>query len=242
MKAICSQMIVDLKLVIKNIFMWVMIGILLIIILVVRFLLPEQVRDSKAQIITYGMEGIGHLQIQTLDELEKVVRQEKNTVGIARVDEEYKIFTNGLSKKQVTAVVNSLLQEKDSLSEDVIVTYNSKITEQAPFNKRFVPIFICFEAAIIGLLMIGILILMEKSENTLKAYRVSPSSAMNYLISKVLLFTLMGTIYSVIMGFTTVGFHYNIFAFIILSLISSCIFSLIGVILAVFLDHLVIGL
>ncbi|MGF1464707.1 MAG: hypothetical protein ACFCGT_01110 [Sandaracinaceae bacterium] len=55
-----------------------------------------------------------------------------------------------------------------------------------PFHGRFVPLLLGLDVVLLGLLFGGVLVLQEKAEGTVRAYRVTPGGPGPYLASKVL--------------------------------------------------------
>ena len=83
MKSILSLIMVDLKLVLKNIFFWVLIGMLVAIIFTVNFLLPKEITPKSPDFVTYGFEMSGYRQVDTIDRIKELVAQDENIVGVA---------------------------------------------------------------------------------------------------------------------------------------------------------------
>jgi hypothetical protein len=90
------------------------------------------------------------------------------------------------------------------------------------------PVFICFEALIIGFILGGALMLSEKEEGTVRAFRIAPLGVDRYLVSKTVLFSLIAVVYALLMAFFCVGLNFSVLCFILLSFFGSAIFSLIG--------------
>jgi len=107
-------------------------------------------------------------------------------------------------------------------------------TAPIPQNKRMMPVFISFEAIVTGFLMAAILLLEEKQEMVLKAYRISPGGTVAYVTSKVLLFAVVGIIYAALMTILTVGFNINWGEFLVLTMLGCVLYTLLGLSVAVF--------
>lgn len=90
------------------------------------------------------------------------------------------------------------------------------------------PIFICFEALIIGFILGGALMLSEKEEGTFRALRIAPMGVDRYLISKTVLFSIIAVLYALLMAIFCVGFGFSVPRFVLLSFFGAAIFSLIG--------------
>jgi len=103
-----------------------------------------------------------------------------------------------------------------------------EVTEPIPFNKRITPVFVCFEALITGFLLGGALMLAEKEEETVRALRIAPMGAIKYLLSKTLLFAVIGTIYASLITVFCVGVFISWLIFIPLAFLGTAIMTLIG--------------
>lgn len=173
MKAILTMLQTDARLVRKNIFFWVTIGFLILIVVSVNFLLPSGTVETDA------------------------------AAGFP--------------------------------ADALTITYLGPVSEPAPFNLRMVPLCICCEAVITGILLSGVLILSEKSEGIARAYRISPGTALEYVLAKTLLFSIIGSLYSLLIAVFTIGFTFNLLPFILLAFTASALFTLIGIAMTVFM-------
>lgn len=236
-KSIRTLMIVDLKLVLKNIFFWVLVGVLVAIILAVNFLLPKTIESPSPEIITYGMEGTGVEAIypyaDTKEALQEQLNHTSSMVGVIYEDDQYTVLANNYNKKEGMAVLLPLIESKEETIDIQVVQMSDTIVPQ-PFNKRSLPVFICFEAVVQGFLLAGVLMLNEKSGKMVSALQISPIGAIHYWIAKILLFSIMGSLYAWLMAVFTVGIHFPIVPFIVVSFIASALFTMIGMITAVF--------
>lgn len=237
MKNILSLMAIDFKLICKNIFFWILLGMLVIIILVVNFLLPKERTSKYPEIITYGFDTQVYRQAKNMDDLEYLVKKADNTVGIAFEKGDYIIIANNLTEKQATGLLLPFLPEKRKKTP-ISVSKISDNTSVPPFNKSTLPVFICFEALVQGFLLAGVLMLNEKSSKILGALQVSPLRGFHYWASKMILFSIIGVAYALLMTIFTMGTAFPIIPFILISLIATSIFTMIGLITASFFRSL----
>lgn len=233
MKSVFALMLVDFKLVAKNIFFWVLLGMLIAIIFVVNFLLPQSIEIASPTIVTYGFEADGYRQIEDISQLKQLVEDDKNIVGVALNDRGYSVLSNGLSDKQITAAILPLLDQTTATTDFQICQTSSTITPP-PFNKHCLPVFICFEAVVQGFLLAGVLMLNEKSERIVRAIQISPIKAHHYWIAKIMLFSIVGSLYALLMALFTVGFSFPVVPYVLVSIIASALFTMIGIITATF--------
>lgn len=237
MKSVLSLMIVDLKMVLKNIFFWVLIGMLIAIILVVNFLLPEKIATTSPNIVTYGLEISGYKQADNIDELKELVAQNKNTVGVVLDKNKFTVLANNFSEKQAAAVVLPFI-DQTARTTQVSISQTESTINPPPFNKHCLPVFICFEAVVQGFLLAGVLMLNEKSGKIVRALQASPIRAFHYWIAKILLFSIVGSLYALLMAVFTVGLRFPVVPFILVSMLASAMFTMLGMITAVFFRSL----
>lgn len=67
--------------------------------------------------------------------------------------------------------------------------------EPAPLNLVGVPIFLIFEAGILGFLLVAVFVFQEKQEGTLKAYRAAPGGPLPYIAAKLGVFVGLSMLY-----------------------------------------------
>ncbi len=233
MKSIFSLIMVDLKLVLKNIFFWVLIGMLIAIIFVVNFLLPKEIASTSPELVTCGFEMDGYRQADTIDRLKEMIEQNENTVGVALDKGDFTVFANNFSDKQAVAVILPFIERIDETTQVMVSLTGNSITPPL-FNKRCLPVFICFEAVVQGFLLAGVLMLNEKSGKIVRALQVAPVRAFHYWIAKILLFSVVGSLYALLMAVFTVGLHFPAIPFILVSVLASAMFTMLGMITAVF--------
>ena len=80
----------------------------------------------------------------------------------------------------------------------------------------------------LGFIFTGVLILFEKSANTLQALVVTPVKIWQYLFSKAISLTIITSVICLAMVFASHGFHFNYFYFLAANLLSSVLFIFLG--------------
>lgn len=224
----------DFKLLLRNSMFWVISASLVLIILTVNFLIPSDFSANRTTMTVYGMDigGDGIIKAASPEEVRNSVKT-NGTVGIIYEAGNILVVHDGLSDKAAAALVSGLVPSSVSL-----VGIEAEIirgeTAPIPQNKRMMPVFICFEALVTGFLMAAILLLGEKQEMVLKAYRISPGGTVAYVTSKVFLFALVGMIYAVLMTILTIGFNIDWGGFMLLTMLGCVLYTLLGLSIAVF--------
>lgn len=236
MKAFLSQMATDGKLTLKNIFLWITIGFLIVIVVTVNFFLPKENITPPVRVAHFGMDLPEHTEAASIEELEAMVKQDATLVGVYKEDGELVVLTNNLSKKQAAAALTGILEQKAGVR--VHYTHTAEILEPPPFNKRMVPMMISLEAVMTGILLAGVLMLTEKERRITRAYRVSPAGAVSYVLAKTILLSLVGMVYSFLIALFTVGLDFHVGPFLLLSFLASALFTLMGMAVTVFLQSL----
>lgn len=221
--ALCIQ---DIKRMRSNALFWVISVTLIVIILVVNFALPKELGAGEMAIYSYNAPAYGQQTIVLSSEAELREQVSKGgAIGIIGGENQgIRVIHTGFSEQAIQSILQALQGGGQLLQVETIKEQGAAL----PFHKRMTPVFICFEALIVGFILGGTLLLSEKEENTSKAIRVSPISVHRYLLSKTLLFGLIGTLYASLMTLFTVGAGFHWLEFLLLSFIGSALFTLMG--------------
>lgn len=227
MNGLVALGIQDFKRLLTNALFWVITATLVVIIMVVNFALPENTSEESYTIFTYniGFPAGNFTSVDSEEALRKSVKDNEAIGLMSDGDGGITVFHPGLSEKTVRAIMTSLYSSNDT---EVKVESIDHRSQTIPFNKRMTPVFICFEALVIGFILGGALMLSEKEEGTVRALRVSPMGVDRYLISKTVLFSAIAVVYALLMAFFCVGFGFSVLRFVLLSFFGAAIFSLIG--------------
>ncbi len=108
--------------------------------------------------------------------------------------------------------------------------------DEVPFNKRILPPVLLFMVGIMGLFAMVSLTTQEKSEATIRVYRITPANMWLFLTSKYLMVLLTGIISFSILYIPTMGFS-GYFESLLVMLLTVIFGSTVGVILAGFFDN-----
>ncbi len=233
MRGILALGIQDFKRLLTNALFWVITVTLILIIALINFALPKNITEESYQIYTYNLDyAAGQtIALDSEEQLRQAVMQ-NSAIGLLGSDNgSITVIHTGLSEKTVHAIM-TMLFSSPKIDAEVESIEPDRIT--IPFNKRMAPVFICFEALIIGFILGGALMLSEKEEGTIRALRIAPIGADRYIISKTALFSIIAVVYALLMAFFTLGFNFSILSFILLSFFGAAIFSLIGLAFSTF--------
>lgn len=236
MKGIVSLIQMDFKLMLHNVMFRMMAVFLLLIIVSVNFFLPERTEEESLQIITCGMAVEGYPQVNMVVELEQMAAADEKIVGIWWENGEINMIGTALNQKQGAVLLNQLFYSRSETP--IAKNYTQKPTPEVPFRLRFLPLFICFEAVVLGYLMGGVMMLTEKSLAVTKAMQVTTAGAFTYVIAKTLLFSVTGTVYVLLMVIFTIGIHFPALPVIGLTMVATALFTMLSLALTVFFRSL----
>jgi hypothetical protein len=106
--------------------------------------------------------------------------------------------------------------------------------EAPPPNMTGLPALLVFEVIALGFLLVAVFIFQEKSDGSIRAYRISPGGTLSYVLAKTVLFAVMGLIYGLLFLLFTIGIPEHIFLISAVLLLASALYALLGSIVAVF--------
>ena len=221
--SICAQ---DIKRLLTNALFWVLTGTLAVIVLVVDLALPKEIAQQNYRLITYNAPAAfaaGEAQNSYAD-VKQAVR-EGEAIGVSFGADGITIVHPGYSEQ----TLNAIALELSGIQAAPIATLQLDATaKEIPFHLTSTPIFICFEALMVGFILGGALMLAEKQDGSIRALRVSPLNTATYVMSKTLLFSAIGTIYASLICVLTVGVSIHWGLFLLLSFFGTAIFTMIG--------------
>lgn len=230
MKSILSTCMQDFKRLLTNALFWVLTATLAVIVLVVNLALPKEMASETVQQLTYNAPA--DLAFGVPAESEAALReavQEGAAIGFIFAKDSVTIVHPGYSEKTLQVYLLELeFAQSGAMPAIIDVSYLDEAAKEIPFNLRFTPIFIAFEALMTGFILGGALMLAEKQDGTVRALRVSPFGTAKYVLSKTLLFSLIGTLYASLICLLTVGVAINWGQFLLLSFFGTAIFTMIG--------------
>ncbi|MCD6332286.1 MAG: ABC transporter permease [Bacteroidales bacterium] len=111
---------------------------------------------------------------------------------------------------------------------------------EIPFNKKLLPVIIMFMVGMMGLFAMVSLIGQERSDETIRAYKVTPSRLWQFLLSKHLLLLATGLITFSIFYLPIMGFN-GYFLSLLIIIPTIILGSGIGVLLGTFFDNPMTG-
>ncbi|MFO7928877.1 MAG: ABC transporter permease [Candidatus Humimicrobiaceae bacterium] len=259
MKKFFSLFKIDSLNTIRSGFHYAIIALGILFVVLVNFVIPEQVNIAPEEIFYDGTEnkvienfikesGEEAVLYKNYGEFIKAVRDSRGSIGIAASGDTNNLDFEIISRNKVSGktlnVVRAALDyvaAKISGSEEagnISIEYMREKSTPIPFNKNFIPLFLTFEVVMFGFLLIAVMSFQEKEERSIHAYRVSASGTMQYIWSKVSVITIMGILYGVASVMLTAGVNVDYINLIIIIVLSSIFMSLLGLFLSVFFKNI----
>ncbi len=250
----------DTLIIIRSGLQYAVIFISVILIVLINFVIPEKLEFKNTELFfdsTQGkiMEpfllaaGVEKDKIfSNYDDFIKALEEDRKSIGIriegTSADAKFTIFSqNTESIKNVNleeAALESVLENIRGTGKKAgyrIETLREE-TSPIPFNKNLIPVFLTYEVVALGFLLIAVMIFQEKTDGSIHAYRVSSSGAAIYILSKVVIFTLMAVLYGVVTTVSTVGFNIDYLNLLLLIILASIFMTLLGLLVSIFFNNL----
>ncbi len=258
MKAFASRLIQDLLLAWRNGHVAVVVGIAVLMIALIIVLPPEINTGPKEYVLDNTEDGqVMEALLQmganpeglTTDpaQFQALIEEHRDAIGI-RIGGPMEAPT--VEVIQRTAIpeetVNVLIASIDLVLESIgdgprVEVPVERIRPQAasvPLNLAGLPVFLAFEVAILGFLLVAVFVFQEKQEGTIRAYRITPGGLWRYVASKTAVFTLLGLGYGAAVVAVGVGLSANWPAVVALTVWSAAFMTLFGLGFAVWFRNL----
>ncbi len=181
------------------------------------------------------------------DAFRAALEQQPSKVGV--------VYSGGIDQPQFEIITSSIVSEQNlglleasldyAMSQlrgerggNIAVEFLYPPAAPPPFNLKFVPIMLVFEVVLLGFFIAAVLMFQEKQEGTLRAYRVTPAGAMQYILSKTTLFITLSLAYGLPILLLGFGLRINYGLLLLLVVLSSALMTLFSLAIAVFFRNL----
>lgn len=247
----------DLTIAMRNSLVWFMLFTVVLMFILVRFALPEGWEPEQAmfwhdatneQVLAAALKNMGREDylLDSREAVEEAVKADKSAVGA--------VYTGSISSPQVTLITNgNLSPERVNIIQASLEQFQAGLTgtdrtvametlrpgaKPIPRNMAFLPIVVTFEVLITGFLLVAVLMFQEKQDGSIRAFRISPGTAGGYILSKTLVFTLLGLIYGSVLILATMGPRVNWPIVLGAMALGAAFYTLLGIAVAVFFSNL----
>jgi hypothetical protein len=255
---ILSCVIKDMKLAVRNYYVFFSIGFAVIFALLVAFAIPEA-PASQAMAYIYLDEKVqlpGELAgefsnnlhdaelVGSRDEIVSKMEKNRESMGVYITFESgkavFEYIMQGYESEQmkniIEAAMNSYFAEKAGMEMKITVTEINPGQPKIPLNKNYIPLFLVMESAFMGYFLAAAYLFIDKEEGTIKAFAVTPGKVWEYLLSKVIVFVLYGWMSGLIVTLAIMGFSVNYLQFGLMLMVYSAVGTILGLILASFFE------
>lgn len=248
----------DVTIALRNSLVWFMLFTALVMVLVIRFAIPEHWQPaqeifwhdgSQEQLLAAALRETDpeDLLVESPSALEEAVAAERGAMGI--------IYTGSIANPQITLVTNGEISpQRQNMIQASLEQMFAGLTGKErpdyavetlrpraaaiPRNLSSVPVLLTFEVLITGFMLVAVLIFQEKQEGSIRAFRISPGTVTAYTLAKTLVFTLLGLVYGSILVLATIGIPENWALLLAAMAIGAALYTLLGITVAVFFSSL----
>lgn len=258
-----ANTIKEVKLGWRSYYFLLVFGLAIAYFLFVTLLLPEDVSTGPDIVFLNAMDD-GKMSSETLFEssasngktlvaesridLDRTMNKRFNSIGIvlkgSTSSPVVELVFQGHESPEVRELLRlSILQLTGVLAmqDNYVIEYlETKETEEEkiPFNKSLLPILLMSEAIMMGMILVFAMIFSEKSQQTIKAYGVTPGKIWEYLGAKVIMLTILGVIFTAILTPLVVGTQADYLQVFLIVILGSVLSTSVALIVASFYDNL----
>ncbi len=262
MKRLFGLLKKDFKIAFRNFFFLIIFVVSLILVSVTNFLIPEKI-NTDAKLI-YAVENIqvsehnillkylesqsSSIKASSREQVVEEMKKDRSTMGI--------IITNSNNQPALEIIVQGYENEKskealalsfeamlkagsiDTSNIETIVLKDAKDFNSIPLNKGFVPLILLNEPVMLGFILLATLIFMDKEEETAKAYMTTPGGISRYLLSKIILMSVLALMSTILITVFTIGFNINWLHLVLIIIAGSVFSSTVAMVMASFFDNI----
>lgn len=235
-------------------------GILLLIMVALIWLLPESLNAEATEVI---YDGSPDKQLESFlrragagdevfagspQELRAILEDSNRGIGVVYEgdlqDPHFRLLTVGrLAQENVNlmkATLDTLVRTMRGAPPpgEFQVQLLRAPGEPVPLNLNFVPVALVFEVVLLGFTFGAVMIFQEKQEGVNHAYRVSPATTLDYILSKNVMFTAMSIVYGGLLLLAAFQLQADYGRIMLLIVLTSSLMTLVGLAIAVFFNNI----
>lgn len=260
MKRFLNLFQLDLKVAVRNKFHYVVLFLAALVIVVINFVIPKEVKITPKEMFLdltpeksmekfIKQEGIAENRIfHSRSDLENKVNSNKNTLGVIMEgtleNPRFIVIQQGTEPTETMNLFDSTIEEMVDTIKGKARPANHEIKYlrpkalKIPFNKNMIPLLMVFEVVMFGFIIIAVMVFQEKEEGSIKAYRISPTGILEYIMSKAAVNVLMALVYGGLIVLFTMGFGVNYPHLILIIALTSLLMTIMGLFVSVFFTNL----
>lgn len=251
----------DLKVSFRTYYIYIEIFIALLFVAVVIFVLPENYstvqttyllveEDSLREEILdrLSSEGGNLLVVESREELSGNMEEDRTAYGLVVTMAEgklnYEVVLQGYEGERVKNIVEIALleafKEEDPRYVDSteIETLEAR-SEKLPVKVNLLPVFLLMNSSFVGLFIVAAYIFIDKEEGTIRALTVTPVRIRDYLLSKMGVLLIMGTITGVLTTLLIAGSKANYLHLLVILIATNIFGTSLGLFIASLYDSLI---
>jgi hypothetical protein len=254
-----SLLMQDIAIVFRNGYVFVVIALAALFILLVNFILPEQLHTTGNELIldltdekifsnALRSAGMEEKLLASELELQQALERDSQAVGIVfqgdRENPKATIYHQGNESEKTVRRLEAAVVDFWNTAGDLERQINHRVvllrqaSEKPPFNLSLVPLILGIESALIGLFFVSALVFQEKEEGSIRAFRVSPAGTWSYILSKITIFLFLSLLSGVLLFVFTLGLHSELLSVLLLVALVGILMTAFGLTISVFFNSL----
>ena len=256
-KRFASLFAQDIRITTRNGYFYVVILLAVVYAALLLFAIPAEMKIGTMEYIFDETGGVFAEMLKDVDEshilstkaeLQKRLKEDPASIGVTLGGTKDKPILhiihqgseNPKNLRLLELSFNKALREyRDGANVSKhIVTKLRDTAVKPPFNKALLPVFAATEVIMFGFIIIAVMVFQEKKEGTLRAYRVTPGGAFEYIASKTLINILMSVAFGLVLTTAVMGVKVDFIPLLAIFVLGSMLVTLLGLWISTYLRDL----
>lgn len=251
----------DLKVSFRTYYIYIEIFIALLFVAIVIFVIPENyttVQDTyilveesslREEILDRLSSEEGNLiVVESRDALNTSLEEDRSASGLVVTMADgklnYEVVLQGYEGERVKNIVEIALlevfkEEHPQYVDSTSVETMEARSEKLPIKVNMLPVFLLLNSSFVGLFIVAAYIFIDKEEGTIRALTVTPVRIRDYLLSKMGVLLIMGTITGLLTTLLIAGTNANYLHLIVLLIATNIFGTSLGLFIASLYDSLI---
>jgi len=247
-------------------YLWVVVGVAIVYVLLVRFVIPEGNQLQTEMLVvdttheqTFAQHVLDQVEqrkdraqvLNSVPDMRNAMEEAENSIGVVLYPEKplpaVSLYFQGFQGPRVRRITAILVEDELRIAYDVPrpsrseveqIVLDEKTTRHMTFREIWVPILLYSDPALFGLILIATLIFVEKDQGTLYAHMVTPAHIWEYILSKAIAMGLLGVLLTLIFVPLTLGRGPNYLQLVLIMFVGGIFTSLLGAWFSVRFDNI----